>query len=134
VLKFALGLERSEMDEVRGASSSEFSRLVWNYCRKTPDFDRNPVPHLKAPLREARVSGDRAVLILGDKRFGAEVTLRRENGQFRVDHETSLIFGAAKGQHVGLKRVIRAPLAEGHDLPEPGDIFNSSDEYQASRK
>lgn len=110
VLKFADGLLLSQMEDVRGASTDEFSRLAWNFLDKTPDFERDPQPHLRAAMSGLTQYGDRAIVSLGDDRFGARIQLMKERGQFRVDN-VMLIAGPEDTQRVDLKRQVRTLLA-----------------------
>ncbi|MSR59024.1 MAG: hypothetical protein EXS05_15505 [Planctomycetaceae bacterium] len=113
ILKFADGLQDSKMEDVRGASTDEFSRLAWNYLDKTPEFERDPQPHLSARMSGLTQQQDRAVVVLGDDRFGARVELIKERGGYRID-DVLLISGPADDQRVGLKREVRTHLARNH--------------------
>ena len=53
---------------------------------------------------------DRAKLVLGDDKFGAQVTLVRESGQYVVD-ELLLVSGTMPRDHVELKRAFRMHIA-----------------------
>jgi hypothetical protein len=108
----------AEVELIRGKSTSEFSRLIWNQYEKIPEFDRDPLPHLQATLSGINVGGDRAVLVLGNKRFGAEIRLQKERGEYKVD-DVRLIFGPAKGEEISMKRALRRKLIDSRPPFEP---------------
>lgn len=110
VLHFASAINASEMAEVRRIVTADFARLVWNhYDEKAPDFEYDPLPYLRAPLSRVKLlPGDRAELLLGDRRFGAQVLLVRENSEYRVD-DVWLISESLPDQKVGLRRTIVRP-------------------------
>lgn len=133
VIRFAFGLEQSDMADVRGIVTDDFARSNWNYYRATPEFDIDPLPALKAPLRVVKVDGPRAVLLLGNKRSGAEVVLKREKGEFRVA-EATLISGPESHQRANLKKIMHDPLVD--RPPSVADLlqFEPAEELSASRK
>jgi hypothetical protein len=108
----------AEVELIRGKSTHEFSRLIWNQYEQIPEFDRDPLPHLQAAVSGINVAGDRAVLVLGNKRFGAEILLQKERGEYRLD-DVRLIFGPEKGQEISMKRAIRRKLIDSHPPFEP---------------
>jgi hypothetical protein len=112
VLDFARGLKDSDMEVVRGCATRDFSRGAWNHFESTPEFDADPVACLHRPLRAVMASGDRAVVVLGDERHGAQVTLLKERGKYRID-DVTLVLGPPPAEPIGLKKAIRMQLAEG---------------------
>ncbi|MFN0053742.1 MAG: hypothetical protein ACKV0T_16295 [Planctomycetales bacterium] len=110
VLEFASALKLSDLDMVRGRSTEEFSRLAWNNYREAPEFEHDPLPHLQGKLSRLNLKGDRVELLLGSETQGAQVTLLREEGQFRVD-DVTLISGPDKAQREGLRQAVRRQLA-----------------------
>ncbi len=110
VLDFAAGLRLGQLDALQRHSSSDFNRLVWHQTPKIPNIGHDIVQHLHAPLVSIEQSDDRALLVLGDDKFGAQVTLIRESGRFVVD-ELLLITGTMPRDHVELKRHLRLHIA-----------------------
>lgn len=112
VVQFADGLQKSQLDRVRNTVSLDFARLVWNhYDEKAPQFEDDPMPYLRAPFRSVRVlSGDRAEVVLGNRRLGARALLVRERGEFRIDN-VFLVSDRMAGGEVALRQTIRAQLA-----------------------
>ncbi len=110
VLDFAAGLRLGQLDALQRHSSSDFNRLVWHQTPKIPNIGHDIVQHLHAPLVSIEQTDDRAKLILGNDKFGAQVTLIRESGRFVVD-ELMLITGTMPRDHVELKRHLRLHIA-----------------------
>jgi len=110
VLDFAAGLRLGQLDALQRHSSSDFNRLVWHQTPKIPRIDHDIVQHLHAPLVSIEQSDDRALLVLGDDKFGAQVTLIRESGRLVID-EVLLITGTMPRDHVELKRHLRLHIA-----------------------
>lgn len=110
VLDFAAGVRLGQLDVLQRNSSRDFNRLVWHVTPKIPNLGYDIVQHLHAPLVSAEQSEDRAVLVLGNDKFGAHVTLLRESGRFVVD-ELLLVTGTMPRDHVELKRQLRMHVA-----------------------
>jgi hypothetical protein len=92
--------------------AEDFTRSVWRYLDEVPQFDPAPETYLKNSLSAISVRGNGAVVVLGNGRRGAQVTLRRENGRYKVEDMT-LVAGALPDERIALKRTIRTQLAEG---------------------
>ncbi len=112
VANFALALESGDIKRVRTAVAEDFTRSVWRYLDEVPQFDPAPESYLKNSLSAISVRGNGAVVVLGNSRRGAQVTLRRENGRYKVEDMT-LVAGALPDERIALKRTIRTQLAEG---------------------
>jgi hypothetical protein len=112
VANFALALESGDIKRVRTAVAEDFTRSVWRYLDEVPQFDPAPESYLKNSLSAISVRGNGAVVVLGNGRRGAQVTLRRENGRYKVEDMT-LVAGALPDERIALKRTIRTQLAEG---------------------
>ncbi len=110
VLDFASGLRLEQLDTLQRQSSRDFNRLVWQQTSKLPNLSQDVVQHLHTPLVAIEQTEDRATLVLGDDKFGAQVTLVRESGQFVVD-DVLLISGTMPRDHVELKRMFRTHIA-----------------------
>ena len=112
VANFALALESGDIKRVRSTVAEDFTRSVWRYLDEVPQFDPAPESYLKNTLSAISVQGNGAVVVLGNGRRGAQVSLRRENGRYRVEDMT-LVAGAMPDERIALKRTIRTQLAEG---------------------
>ena len=112
VANFALALESGDIKRVRTAVAEDFTRSVWRYLDEVPQFDPAPETYLKNSLSAISVRGNGAVVVLRNGRRGAQVTLRRENGRYKVEDMT-LVAGAMPDERIALKRTIRTQLAEG---------------------
>ncbi len=110
LLDFAGGVRLGQLEMLKRYSSRDFNRLVWQQTPKMPSLSQDIAQHLHAPLVSIEQTDDRATIVLGDDKFGAQVTLVRESGQFVVD-EVLLISGTMPRDHVELKRSLRMHLA-----------------------
>ena len=122
VLDFAAALRLNQLDTLRRQSSRDFNRLVWQQTTKLPSLRQDVVQHLHTPLVSVEQEEDRALLVMGDAKLGAHVTLVRESGQFVVD-DVLLISGVQPNDQVELKRVLRMHIATyGADKPGRNEI------------
>jgi len=112
IVGFTMALHQSNMDLVRGNSSSDFSRYAWNHFQRAPRFDVDPNTFFKMPLAEINRAEDTAEVLFGNKRHGARFMVVKERGQFLVD-DVVLITGILEDQQIPMKRTIRTRLAEG---------------------
>ena len=110
ILNFASGVRLQQLEMLQRCSSRDFNRLVWHQTPTVPNIGLDAVQHLHAPLVSIEQTDDRAVVVLGDDKFGAQVTLVRESGQHVVD-ELVLISGTMPRDHVELKRSLRMHIA-----------------------
>ena len=110
ILKFASGARLEQMPLLQRCSSRDFNLLVWHQTPTVPNIGLDIVQHLHAPLVSIEQSEDRSVVVLGDDKFGAQVTLIRESGR-HVVHELQLISGPMPRDHVELKRALRMHIA-----------------------
>lgn len=110
-LNFAMALDKSDMEKVRGTVTRDFSRMIWDhYSKRAPEFTRDPHAHLKAPVTRVKQMGDQALLVFGNERFGSRVMLEREHGTYRVS-DVVLVYGVTKDQEISLKRAERRQQA-----------------------
>ena len=110
-LDFAMALENSDMELVRGNVTHDFSRMIWDhYLKRAPEFTRDPQPHLNAPVSRVKPMGYQALLVFGNERCGSRVTLEREQGQYKVA-DVVLVYGPTKDKEVSLKRAERRQMA-----------------------
>ena len=110
ILNFASGVRLQQLNLVQRCSSRDFNRLVWHQTPTFPNVSLDAVQHLHAPLVSIEQTEDHAIVVLGDDKFGAQVTLVRESGQHVVD-ELVLITGTMPRDHVELKRSLRMHIA-----------------------
>lgn len=110
ILNFASGARLQQLDMLQRCSSRDFNRLVWHQTPTVPNVGLDFVQYLHAPLVSIDQTEDRAIVVLGDDKFGAQVTLVRESGQHVVD-ELVLISGTMPRDHVELKRSLRMHIA-----------------------
>lgn len=118
VFDFAAGLRLGQLDALQRHSSRDFNRLVWHQTPKIPSIGHDIVQHLHAPLVSIEQNEDKALLVLGNDKFGAHVTLIRESGRFVVD-ELLLITGTMPRDQVELKRHLRMHIAT-YGVGKPG--------------
>ncbi len=112
ILDFAAGFRLLALDLVRANASREFSRMVWDLVERIPPLDQPPALFLAAPLSKISVTGDRALVVLGDDRHGARVLLAREKDRYTIEN-VILVSGPAAQERVDLRQVMRGQLAEG---------------------
>ncbi len=110
ILRFSAALRLEQLDAAQRNSSRDFNRLVWHQTPQMPAISADVAAHLLAPLVSIEQTTDRATVVLGDGKFGAQITLVRESGQHVVD-ELLLISGTMPRDHVELKRSLRMHLA-----------------------
>jgi hypothetical protein len=102
----------SPIDTLRGNSSREFNRVVWNQVERIPQLPRRPQEFLSRPLEKLEAGTDRAMVVLGDDRFGARVQLVRERDSFVID-DIELIAGPTTAERQSLRRLLRQKLQTG---------------------
>lgn len=102
----------STIDTLRGNSSREFNRVVWNQVERIPQLPRNPREFLSRPLEKLEVATDRALVVLGDDRRGARIQLVRERDSFVID-DIELIAGPTAAERQSLRRLLRQKLQTG---------------------
>ncbi len=110
VLDFATGSRLAQLDMLQRTSSRDFNRLVWHQTPKVPDIGVDFAQHLHSPLVSIDQKEDQAVIVLGDDKFGAHVTLVRESGQYVID-EMTLISGKMPRDRLEVKRTLRMHMA-----------------------
>ena len=130
VRTLAVALQSAEIPNLQRACSFEFNRLVWNQAEFVPPMGVTAAHHLQAPLSSIESTSERAMITLGDEKFGAQVLLVREQSHFIVD-EVLLIAGAEPQQRGRLKQELRNYFAE-HGTRAPGAVMPASYEMPAS--
>lgn len=112
---FTDALQSREIDAVRANVSREFNKLVFQSMNRIPKLKVDPTPFLHAPVNRIQLTTDRALLILGDDRFGAKVFLNKEDERYVVD-DVMMISGIEHGQRTGLKQAMRQLVVGGTQI------------------
>src|SRR6185295_15612662 len=94
---FRDGLTAHNMELVRGNSSREFNKLVFQSMKHLPRLKVDPTPFLTTPINRIQLTADRALLFLGDDRYGAKVFMNKENEHYVVD-DVVLVSGIEQSQ------------------------------------
>ncbi len=110
ILNFAAGARLEQLDLLQRSSSRDFNRLVWHQTPKCPNLGLDIAQHLHSRLISIELTEDKALIVLGDDKFGAHVTLVREAGHHVID-ELLLISGSMPRERVELKRTLRMHIA-----------------------
>ena len=112
----ALGREVEDqavaLEQLQANSTNDFNRMVWTQCRFVPNSGMSADTFLRAPLKGIAIGENEVTVQLGDNRFGAKVTLRREFDRYAVD-DVLLIAGPEETQRLALKHSLRTQLARG---------------------
>ncbi len=112
VYAMARAVYANDMTGIRRSSSPELDRLLWQPLGKVPDLGVDIVRHLTAPVTAMTITEDRAELMLGDKNWGARVSLVSLNGRLVVD-DVLFIDGPLDEQQTELKTAGRLNLVHG---------------------
>jgi hypothetical protein len=120
VRKFALGValgrETNEQAEALAAlqesSSRDFNRMVWTQTEFVPNSGLSADTFLNAPLKSLTISDGQVIVQLGDNRFGAVVTMVKEQERYAID-EVLLIAGPQPADRLSMKHELRTLLARG---------------------
>jgi hypothetical protein len=118
VHSFAAGLGSGQLDVLQRNSSGDFNRLIWKQGRKIPNVGQAAASYMRSPLAEAEIAADRALVVLGDDHFGAQVDLVKEAERWVID-EVVLIAGVEPQQRGKLKQTLRVQLANGLSVRVP---------------
>jgi hypothetical protein len=132
---FARGLRTGDMRLVRDHASRNFNKLVFQSMNRLPKIQSDPAPFLTQPLHGVQLQPERAVLRLGDQKFGATIYMDKEDDHFKID-DIVMISGLEEAQRKGLKQTLRQMVLVGtrfgnaaaknpivpHDLDEPDDL------------
>ena len=101
------------LDLIQGNSTNEFNRMVWSQSRFVPNSGMSADKFLQeAPLKSIALGDKEAVVHLGDQRYGAKVTMRKEHERFIVD-DVLLIAGPQESERLSLRHSLRTQLAKG---------------------
>lgn len=113
---------------IRRNSSNEFNKMVWKYARFVPNSGMSADTFLQAPLRSMAISDDEVTVNLGDQRYGAKVTLRKEHNRLIVD-DVLLIAGPEKSEQLALRQTLRTQFSRG-EAKAPQTIMQASHEEE----
>jgi hypothetical protein len=124
VRRFALGISlgRDPEDQAEAlatlqeSSSRDFNRLVWSQTEFVPNSGLSADTFLNAPLKSMTMSDGQVIVQLGDNRFGAVVTMIKEQHRYAVD-EVLLIAGPQPADRLSMKQELRTQLARGLARP-----------------
>ena len=109
---FSAGFQTKQLKLLKDSASTDFKRIVLNHLQSVPTIANAPYGYLKSPLSKVTLAPDRAIVVLGDERWGAKVFLLKEGNRYVVD-DVSLVNGIEQNQRVGLKQQLRAQYAYG---------------------
>lgn len=104
------------LDLIRGNSSNDFNRMVWAQAKFVPNSGMSADRFLQAPLRSMAISEKEVVVLFGDAKYGAKVTLRHEHERFIVD-DVVLIAGPQESERLALKQTLKTQLARNEAKP-----------------
>ncbi|MDB5392393.1 MAG: hypothetical protein JWM11_8039 [Planctomycetaceae bacterium] len=109
---FAKGLHTGDMRLVRDHASREFNKLVFQSMNRMPKIQSDPAPFLQEPLKKVQLTTDRALLVLGDDKYGARVLMTKENDHYMID-DIVMVSGPEQSQRKGLKQSLRQLVLSG---------------------
>lgn len=123
IFDFSAGFHAAAMEILRANASREFCRTVWNQVDKMPEIAQDPIRFLRAPLSKINLTPDRALIILGDDRYGAKVFLVKERDRYVLD-DVLLVAGPETRERQSLKRILRDRLQNGRlaGAPESNEV------------
>jgi hypothetical protein len=109
---FAKGLRTGDMRLVRDNASREFNKLVFQSMNRLPKIQSDPAPFLAEPLTGVQLTTDRAVLKLGDQKYGATIHMAKEGDHFKIE-DIVMISGVEQSQRKGLMQSLRQMVLSG---------------------
>ena len=112
---FTEAMATRNMGVVRSSSSREFNKLVFQSLDRIPKMKVEPTPFLQAPVNSIQLKTDRALLVLGDDRYGAKVHMKKEGEHYVVD-DIMMIRGIEQGQRTGLRQALRQLVVGGTQI------------------
>jgi hypothetical protein len=104
--------QQEALERVQAASTSELNRVVWSQTRLIPNSSVSADAYLQAPLKSIATADHDVIVQLGDARYGAKVTLRKEFDRYAVD-DILLIAGPEETQRMAFKHNLKTQLARG---------------------
>lgn len=104
--------QEAALARLQECSSRDFNRLVWTQSEFVPNSGLSADTFLNAPLKSITQSDGQVIVQLGDSKFGAVVTMIKEQERFAID-EVLLIAGPQPQDRVTMKQELRTQLARG---------------------
>lgn len=120
--------QETALERLQAISTSDFNRVVWRQTRYVPNSGMSTDTFLKAPLKHIAITDQEVTVQLGDNRYGAKVTLRKEFERYVVD-DVTLIAGVDDSQRLALKHSLRTQMARG-EARAPQTILPASYEQE----
>lgn len=112
---FTEALAVRDVANVRGRASREFNKLVFQSMDRIPKLKVEPTPYLKAPVSRIQLTTDRAVVVLGDDRYGAKVFMNKEGEHYVID-DIVMVSGKEQKDRAGLKQALRQLVVGGTQI------------------
>lgn len=109
---FTEAMATRNVSAVRANASREFNKLVFQSMDRIPKLKVEPTPFLQAPVNRINLTTDRAILFLGDDRYGAKVFMNKEGDHYVVD-DIFMIAGKEANQRTTLKQALRQLVVGG---------------------
>lgn len=113
--EFRMGIALADAKVLRTTASREFNQMVFFQMEAVPHLPQEPTRYLRGRVTRMQVTPDRAILTVGDERFGAKIFMNREVDAYMVD-DVILISGLEQAQRVGLKQLYRGYVVEGTNI------------------
>ena len=104
--------QEAALERLQANSTTDFTRVVWSQARFVPDMGTPIDSYLRTPLKSVAIADQLVTVQLGDNRFGAKVSLRKEFERYAID-DVLLISGPQESERIALKHSLRTLLARG---------------------
>lgn len=125
--------QTAALDLIRGNCTNDFNRMVWSQSKFVPNSGMSADLFLtQSPLKSIAITDKEAIVHLGDQRYGAKVTMRREHERYIVD-DVVLVAGPQESERLSLRQSLKTQLATNQARP-PQAIIQTSHPEGASRK
>lgn len=110
--QFAEAWVAADIERLQRLSSNDLNGTVWHQTLEVPSIGSQPREYFTAPVTSLEFAEDRAVVGLGDDRFGARVLLVREGEDRRyVVDDVRLIAGPELSQRIEMKAAMRFEIS-----------------------
>ncbi|MBS0204264.1 MAG: hypothetical protein JSS49_15280 [Planctomycetes bacterium] len=116
--------QQQALERLQAISTTDFNRLVWTQTKFVPNSGMSADTFLKSPLKGIAIADKEVIVHLGDNRYGATVTLRREFERFVVD-DVQLIAGVEESQRMALKQTLQTQMSRG-EARAPSAVIHAS--------
>ena len=108
--------QEQALDLVRANSSNDFNKMVWTQSKFIPTSGMSADTFLAAPLKSMAMGDNEVTVVLGDNRYGAKITMRREHNRHIVD-DVVLVAGPQESERLSLRNTLKTQLARGEARP-----------------